>query len=280
MTPRLSREHQAEALQEMARTRDAASEAGLRPAELRRRQRVHRAALSRVVAANAGLLHVMLRRWLRRPRIDPDDLFQIGRLGLLRALRDFDPGRGFTLSTYAHGWVDHYVRRALDEGDLVRKPAHAAASHRQIQRARALFLTDMGREPTGAELARSTGLPLATVERDRSIAWTLPSSVDVPAGDGPASFVDLVVDGDVERADDALERHERTRFARDLLDGLPTRERGVLAARFGLDGGDGLTLGEIGVPLGVCRERVRQIEASALDMLRARVANGGPRAFE
>ncbi len=197
--------------------------------------------------------------------------------GFVHALDRFDPPLGNALATFASWHIRQAINKWVDEcAGLVRVPSGLRGRHGRLQRARAEFVTDVGREPSDVELAGFARVPLAVVERDSEIAWSSPSSLDatVSADGGGVAFVELIEDDGVEPADARIARVEREALARELLESLPERERSILNGRFGFDG-PATTLSAIGVQRGVSRERVRQLQEAALDRLRLVVARQG-----
>jgi len=245
----------------------AAIEATL-AATARARRAVARAK-SDLVEANLRLV-VTIARQYQRFDVPLLDLVQEGNLGLIRAADRFEYRRGHRFSTYAGWWIKQAIRRALlGQGKPIRMPAHLAETRSQVVRARRELVQEHGRDPTPEEIAERSGL---TVEKVRVIGELAlePLSLDAPmSDDGDASFGDMLA-GDTPMADDELARRRLTEATRELLDSLPAREREVLMRRYGLEGDEDETLEEIGQSFSVSRERIRQIEAKALEKLRLR----------
>ncbi len=245
----------------------AATEATL-AATARARRAVARAK-SDLVEANLRLV-VTIARQYQRFDVPLLDLVQEGNLGLIRAADRFEYRRGHRFSTYAGWWIKQAIRRALlGQGKPIRMPAHLAETRSQVVRARRELVQEHGRDPTPEEIAERSGL---TVEKVRVIGELAlePLSLDAPmSDDGDACFGDMLA-GDSPQADDELARRRLTEATRELLDSLPAREREVLMRRYGLEGDEDETLEEIGQSFSVSRERIRQIEAKALEKLRLR----------
>ena len=245
----------------------AAIEATL-AATARARRAVARAK-SDLVEANLRLV-VTIARQYQRFDVPLLDLVQEGNLGLIRAADRFEYRRGHRFSTYAGWWIKQAIRRALlGQGKPIRMPAHLAETRSQVVRARRELVQEHGRDPTPEEIAERSGLPLEKVRIIGELALE-PLSLDAPmSDDGDACFGDLLA-GDSPQADDELARRRLTEHTRELLDSLPPREREVLMRRYGLEGDEDETLEEIGQSFSVSRERIRQIEAKALEKLRLR----------
>jgi RNA polymerase primary sigma factor len=197
------------------------------------------------------------------------DLIQEGNSGLMRAVDKFEHARGFKFSTYATWWIRQAITRAIaDQSRTIRVPVHMVDTMTKMRNIAKQFRQEHGREPAVEDLARIGGL---TIE-EATCVWRMsrqPVSLDQPIGDSDEAGVgDIIKD---HREDDPLKGiHEQS--LRDsigkALEGLTYREREILRMRFGLADGYSYTLEEVGTIFCVTRERVRQIEAKAVEKLR------------
>lgn len=215
-------------------------------------------------------------------RVEDRELLQEGVAGLLFAARRYDPALGTPFWAYASFWV----RKAMQElvAELTRPVALSDRAVRELARirnARHEHLQTQGSEPTDAELSHATGLTRAQLESLQATE-RMPRAMDErPVADsGVATTVgDAIVDPAAEHAYQQVLDDLELGYVRDLTEELEERERAVVRAHYGL-GEQARTLSEIGTGLGLTAERARQIEAAALDKLRARLAQAAPLAAD
>jgi RNA polymerase primary sigma factor len=233
----------------------------------RRKDDGDEAAKRRLIECNLRLVMSITRNYTRAG-VPLLDLIQEGNLGLIRAVEKFDYKLGYKLSTYATWWIRQAVTRALaDQGRTIRLPVHVAEQTRKVLRARRILAQKLNRDPLIPEIAKESGFPPERVQELLELIED-PVSLETPVGDGESIFGDLIEDTKSDQPDAATAKMLRSRELAGALRRLNPRMRRVLALRFGLDGESPQTLEQVGIGLGITRERVRQLEARALRELR------------
>lgn len=221
-----------------------------------------------LIRANARLVISVAKKYIGRG-VPFLDLIQEGNIGLIRATNKFEYQRGHKFSTYATWWIRQAVSRAVaDQGRTIRVPVHMGDQLNRMRRVQLRLLQELGRDPKIDELAEGMETTPEKVENLLEISRR-PVSLETPIDDeGDSTFGDFVEDSNSPAPSDEVTTHLLQEQLQQALDKLPAREAQILRLRYGLADGRVYTLEEVGQTIGVTRERVRQLEAQALNRLR------------